>query len=343
MSMVNLLAGDVGGTTTRLGLFEKKPGRPRPVAVREFPTLDFPDLPSMIAAFLRAESLTDVPIAAACFGVAGPVTGDVASLTNVRWRVDGGDVARAFTLSRVCLLNDLEAMAYAVPVLEASEVQVLQPGLVATGDAGNIAVIAAGTGLGEAFLHRVDGRYVAAASEAGHADFAARTEQEITLLRYLVHRYGRAQVEDVVSGRGLLNIHRVVHSYQGGQVGQERREAQEGSCQAAIDLDAADAPAAISTAALSRRCPGCVDTLNVFVNAYGAEAGNLALRTVATGGVFIGGGIAPKILTALTNGAFINAFRAKAPFESMLAAMPITVIVNDGAGLLGAANFCSHT
>lgn len=337
MSMVNLLAGDVGGTTTRLGLFEKKPGRPRPVAVREFPTLDFPDLPSMIAAFLRAESLTDVPIAAACFGVAGPVAGDVASLTNVRWRVDGGDVARAFTLSRVCLLNDLEAMAYAVPVLEESEIQVLQTGLAATGDAGNIAVIAAGTGLGEAFLHHVDGRYVAAASEAGHADFAARTEQEITLLRYLVHRYGRAQVEDVLSGRGLLDIHRVVHSGRGGQEGQE------GSCRAGIDLDAADAPAAISSAALSRRCPGCVDTLNVFVNAYGAEAGNLALRTVATGGVFVGGGIAPKILAALTNGAFINAFRAKAPFESMLAAMPVKVIVNDGAGLLGAANFCSHT
>jgi glucokinase len=330
MSMVNLLAGDVGGTTTRLGLFEKKPGRPRPVAVREFPTLDFPDLPSMIAAFLRAESLTHVPIAAACFGVAGPVTGDVASLTNVRWRVDGGDVARAFTLSRVCLLNDLEAMAYAVPVLEESEIQVLQTGLAATGDAGNIAVIAAGTGLGEAFLHHVDGRYIAAASEAGHADFAARTEQEITLLRYLVHRYGRAQVEDVVSGRGLLHIHRVVHG-------------PDGSCRAGIDLDAADAPASISTAALSRRCPDCVDTLNVFVNAYGAEAGNLALRTVATGGVFIGGGIAPKIMAALTNGAFVNAFRAKAPFESMLAAMPIKVIVNDGAGLLGAANFCSHT
>ena len=343
MSMVNLLAGDVGGTTTRLGLFEKTPRRPRAVAVREFPTLDFPDLPAMIAAFLRAESLTRVPIAAACFGVAGPVTGEAASLTNVRWRVDGGDVARAFTLSRVLLLNDLEAMAYAVPLLEESEVHVLQAGLAPAGNAGHIAVIAAGTGLGEAFLHHVDGRYVAAASEAGHADFAARTEQEITLLRDLVRRYGRAQVEDVVSGRGLLNIHRVIHSGRSGGIGRAEREGREGSCKAAIDLDAADAPAAISTAALSRQCPGCVDTLNVFVNAYGAEAGNLALRTVATGGVFIGGGIAPKILAALTSGAFISAFRAKAPFESMLTAMPVKVIVNDGAGLLGAANFCSRT
>ena len=189
-------------------------------------------------------------------------------------------------------------------------------------------MIAAGTGLGEAFLHRVNGRDVAIASEAGHADFAARTEREIALLRHLVARYGRAQVEDVVSGRGLLDIHRVLHT---------------GPCQASIDLDAAGASAAISTAALAGRCPGCVDTLNVFVDAYGAEAGNVALRTVATGGVFVGGGIAPKILPALTTGAFIRAFRAKAPFEAMLDAVPVKVILDSGAGLLGAANFCSHT
>jgi glucokinase len=329
MSMVNLLAGDVGGTTTRLGLFEKTDARPRLLAVREFTTLDFPDLPSMIAAFLRQESRTDLPMDSACFGVAGPVTGDIARLTNIPWRVDADDVARAFGLSRVRLLNDLEAMAYAVPVLNVSEVHVLQQGQSA-GGTGNIAVIAAGTGLGEAVLHHVDGRYVAVASEAGHADFAARTEREIALLRYLVGRYGRAQVEDVVSGRGLREIHRVVHA--GGS-----------ACAAMIDLDAADASAAISAAGLERRCTGCVDTLNVLVGAYGAETGNLALRAVATGGVFIGGGIAPKILTALTDGAFIGAFRAKAPFESMLDAVPVKVIINAGAGLLGAANFCSYT
>ena len=332
MSMVNLLAGDVGGTTTRLGLFEKTPSRPKLVAAREFTTLDFADLPSMITAFLRAESLTKVSFASACVGVAGPVTGDTANLTNIPWRVDGHAVARAFGLSQVRLLNDLEAMAYAVPVLDASEVHVLQQGQSAA--AGNIAVIAAGTGLGEALLHHVDGRYVAVASEAGHADFAARTEREITLLRYLIGRYGRAQVEDVVSGRGLLEIHRVMHTGSSGE---------HVACAAAIDLDAADAPAAISTAALERRCPACVETLNLLVGAYGAEAGNLALRAVATGGVFIGGGIGPKILPALTSGSFISAFRAKAPFESMLADMPVKMIMNSGAGLLGAANFCSQT
>jgi glucokinase len=332
MSMVNLLAGDVGGTTTRLGLFEKAPSRPRLVAAREFTTLDFADLPSMIAAFLRAESLTEVSIASACVGVAGPVTGDTASLTNIPWQVDGRDVARTFRLSQVRLLNDLEAMAYAVPVLDASEVHVLQQGRPAA--AGNIAIIAAGTGLGEALLHHVDGRYVAVATEGGHADFAARTEREITLLRHLVGRYGRAQVEDVVSGRGLVAIHRVAHTGDSGEPV---------ACAAAIDLDAADAPALISSAALERRCPGCVETLDMLVGAYGAEAGNFSLRAMATGGVFIGGGIAPKILAALASGSFISAFRAKAPFESMLTAMPVKVIINSGAGLLGAANFCSRT
>src|SRR5207244_1892710 len=153
----------------------------------------------------------------------------------------------------------------------------------------------------------------------------ARTEREIQLLRDLTSRYGRAEVEHVVSGRGLVNIYRVVHRT---------------SCAAAIDLGSASAPAAISNAALERRCAECVETLDLFVGAYGAEAGNLALRTVATGGVYIGGGVAPKILPALAGGRFLNAFRAKAPFTPMLDAMPVKVILNADAGLLGAANFC---
>ena len=327
MSMVNVLAGDVGGTNTRLGLFEKTSSRPRSLAVREFATLDFPDLPAMIVAFLHAEGHGDAKVESACFGVAGPVLGDVAELTNTPWRVDAKAVARGLTLpsSRVRLLNDLEAMAYSVPVLRDEEVHVLQAGRPPSNGGGNIAVIAAGTGLGEAFLHRVDGRFVALASESGHADYAARTERDITLLRDLVARFGRAQVEHVVSGRGLLNIHRVTHT---------------DACAAGIDRDDPDAPAAISTAALNGRCPGCAEALSIFVDAYGAEAGNLALRTMSTGGVFVGGGIAPKILPALTNGAFLRAFRAKAPFERMLDAIPVKVILNDEAGLLGAATFC---
>ena len=154
-----------------------------------------------------------------------------------------------------------------MPVLRESETHVLQEGEAIRG--GNIGLIAAGTGLGEALLHNVDGRFVPSASEAGHADFAARTEREIALTRDLTTRYGRADVEHVVSGRGLVNIHRVAHTQ---------------PCAAGVDLDSADAPAAISAAALDRRCPGCVETLDMFVDAYGAEAGNLALRTVSTGG-----------------------------------------------------------
>ncbi len=324
MSMVNLLAGDVGGTTTRLGLFEKTSSRPRSLATRVFTTLDFPDLQTMADAFLKTEG-RGAPPESACFGVAGPVADNVATLTNVPWRVDARILAHALKLTRVSLLNDLEAMAHSVNVLHDSEVHVLQEGRKNT--AGNIAVIAAGTGLGEAFLHRVDGRFVAVASEAGHADFAARTDRDVSLLHDLVRRYGRAEVEHVVSGRGLVNIHRISHT---------------APCSAAIDLETPHASAAISAAALARVCPGCIDTLSLFVEAYGAEAGNLALRTLATGGIFIGGGIAPKILPALTTGRFLDAFRAKAPFEALLEQVPVKVVLNAEAGLLGAANFCSH-
>jgi glucokinase len=330
--MDNLLAGDVGGTNTRLGLFEKHSPRPRLLAMREFATLDFPDLPAMIAAFLHEDGRTAAAPTSACFGAAGPVMGDVVQLTNTPWRVDAGAVARGLKLpaSSVRLLNDLEAMAYSAPVLLDSEVHVLQAGRRSAGDtqaAGNIAVIAAGTGLGEAFLHSVNGEFIALPTESGHADFAARTERDISLLRHIVQRYGRAEVEHVVSGRGLLNIHRASHT---------------APCAAAIDLDAPDAPAAISTAALANRCPGCVETLSLFVEAYGAEAGNLTLRTMSTGGIFIGGGIAPKILPALTTGTFLRAFGAKAPFEAMLEAVPVKIILNAEAGLLGAASFCAR-
>lgn len=315
-----LLAGDIGGTKTLLGLFDPVPARPRPVVIRSFPTLDYTDLPAMISAFMADGEVKGATAQTACFGVAGPVIGDFAELTNVPWRVDASRIGAAFALRRVALLNDLQAMAYAVPVLHDSELHVLQQGEALRG--GNIALIAAGTGLGEALLHNVDGRFIPSASEGGHADFPARTDREIALLRDLTTRFGRADVEHVVSGRGLVNVHRVAHT---------------SACAAGIDLHDADAPAHITRAALDRRCAGCVETLDLFVDAYAAEAGNLALRTVATGGVFIGGGVAPKILPALTTGSFIRTFRAKPPLDDMLARTPVKVILNPDAGLLGAA------
>ncbi|MBZ5557642.1 MAG: glucokinase [Acidobacteriia bacterium] len=319
-----ILAGDVGGTKTLLGLFEADPVRPRPIVARSFGTLDYETLEAMIAAFLSGASVDASTIGVTCIGAAGPVIDNAAELTAVPWRVDGARISRATGAARVVVINDLQAMAQAVPALQESELHVLQRGSPVPG--GNMAVIAAGTGLGEALIHHVDGRYVPAASEGGHADFAARTEREIAVVRDLTKRYGRADVEHVVSGRGLINVHRVTHA---------------GGCAAAVDLEDPHAAAAITAAAFDRRCPGCVEALDLFVEAYGAQAGNLALRSVATGGVFIGGGIAPKILPALTSGAFMRAFRAKPPLENLLASMPVHVILNDNAGLLGAAVFAA--
>jgi glucokinase len=320
-----LLAGDIGGTKTLLGVFSPAGARPSAVVVRAFGTLDYPDLIAMVAELMSEAALRDAPIDAACFGVAGPVIDGTAELTNVPWRVEGPRVADHFGFARVDLLNDLQAMAYGVTVLTGSEVHVLQDGQPLPG--GNIGLIAAGTGLGEALLHNVDGRFIPSPSEGGHADFAARNDREIDLLRWLTAEHGRAEVEGVLSGPGLVNIHRVTH---------------DGPCRGVTDLDSHDAPAAIAAAALERRCDGCVEALEMFVDAYGAEAGNLALRVVSTGGLFVGGGIAPKILTALTDGRFLRAFRAKRPFESLLAAMPVKVVLNTEVALLGAAVFAAR-
>ena len=321
-----ILAGDIGGTKTLLGVFDRDPARPRPVTVRAFDTLDYRDLTAMIGELTSEATLGSVSIDRACFGVAGPVIGETADLTNVPWKVDAREIAHRFGFAHVNLLNDLQAMAYGVTVLEPSELHVLQAG--ESRPDGNIGLLAAGTGLGEALLHNVGGRFIPSPSEGGHTDFAARTEREIRLLRQLIARFGRAQVEDVVSGPGLRNIHEVTHM---------------DACRGVEDLESPDAPAAISAAALERRCDGCVEALEMFVEAYGAEAGNLALRVVSTGGLFVGGGIAPKILPAMSDGRFIRAFREKAPFEALLAAMPVQVILNAETGLLGAAVFAART
>jgi glucokinase len=313
-----ILAGDVGGTKTRLGLFKVGGRRPSIAESREYPTRDFPNLIAMIEEF-RAAAGSTTAIDAACFGVAGPVLGNVGHLTNVPWRVDADQIAETLRVPRVSILNDLEATAHAVPLLEERELHTLQRG--GRRD-GNIAVIAAGTGLGEALLHRVDGRYVPSPGEGGHADFAARNEREIAVLRALTMKFGRASVEHVLSGPGLRNLYRVTH---------------QDTCPANADREDAPSAAAITRAALERKCPACGEALEIFVDVYGAEAGNLALRSLATGGVFVGGGIAPKILPALTDGRFVDAFRAKPPHEELMATMPVHVIVNADAGLVGAA------
>jgi glucokinase len=332
-----LLAGDIGGTKTLLGLFTAAPERPRAVDVAEFVTLDYDGLEPMVLAFLQARKVEPRRIAAASFGVAGAVTEQVARLTNVPWRVDGPVVAEALGVARTYVLNDLEALAYGVTLLEADELATLQRGVPSPG--GNAAVIAAGTGLGEALLHNVEGRFVPGASEGGHADFAARTPAEIDMLRELTRVFGRVSVEHVVSGPGLVNIYQFTHQAFGtGPMLTPSSIAPARLCEAVGTTgDPTELPARISRAAIERRCDRCVEALDMFVSAYGAEAGNIALRTVATAGVYVGGGIAPKILPLLTTGAFLEAFRAKAPMADMVATIPVAVILNADAGLLGAA------
>lgn len=320
-----ILAGDIGGTKTLIGLFEPDGGRPRRLAKSEFTTIDYPNLPAIIEAFLAAESPRP-RIERAAFGVAGPVVNQTAQMTNVTWAVDAAELGRTFDLRHVRLLNDLEAMAYSVPELHEPELHPLQAG--ERGAVGNIAVVAAGTGLGTAFLHWHDGHHSAVASEGGHTDFAARTDREFALAAFLRARYGRAEIEHILSGPGLINVSDFTH--------------ENTPCAAGAAGTAPEVPAEISKAALAGACRSCVEALDIFVTVYGAVAGNFALAAVTRGGVFIGGGIAPRILPALESGRFIEAFRSKEPMTALLDAMPVNVILNADAGLLGAAVYASR-
>ena len=314
-----LLAGDIGGTNTRLGLFAAASPRPLPVEVRTYETGDFPTLESMLAAFLAAAGAAPASISGAAFGVAGPVVHGRAALTNADWQIDASRVAHALGVPAVRLLNDLMAMANAIAVLAPVELRTLQAGEADPG--GNVSLIAPGTGLGEALLVRTGGALVPSPSEGGHADFAARTTREIGLLSYLTQQFGRAGYERVLSGPGLVNIYRFVHR----------------SPCPYVDPDAADAAARLSAAALEGRCAACAEALDIFAAVLGAECGNSALRGLTTGGVYLGGGIPPKIIPALESGTFLDAFRAKAPMEHLVAAIPVQVIVHPHPALLGAA------
>ncbi len=332
-----LLAGDIGGTKTLLGLFARGAERPSAIEIGEFVTLEYDALEPMIRQFLKARGVDPRAIEAGCFGVAGAVTEQVARLTNVPWRVDGGAIADALHLKQVRVLNDLEALAYGVTVLGSDELETLQHGVPVSG--GNAAVIAAGTGLGEALLHNVDGRFVPGASEGGHADFAARTAREFELVQELTRIFGRVGNEVVVSGPGLVNIYQFTHrSFGTGPMLTPNSIAPSHLCSAVgVVKDPVDLPARISRSALEQRCEPCVEAMDIFISAYGSEAGNLALRTVATAGIYVGGGIAPKILPALRDGRFLEAFRAKEPMADLVATIPVAVILNPDAGLIGAA------
>ena len=315
-----LLAGDIGGTTSRLGVFQKGATRPSALFRRTYATPNHHDVDSLLAAFMRDAGLEAAAIDAVCLGVAGPVVDGRATLTNVPWRIDVGELTAHLGRPRVAVVNDLHATAAAMPSLLPEELQTLQTGEVDT--RGPLAVIAAGTGLGEATVHQVGGRWYPLSSEAGHADFAPRTEEQVQLWRALRDCFGRATVEHVVSGPGLVVLHRLAH---------------ETRCAVVDVARAGDVAAETVAAALNGRCPACARALGIFIDAYGAEAGNMALRALPTAGLFIAGGIAPKLLPVLADGRFMHAFLDKAPMESVVARVPVHVVLHPYVGLLGAA------
>lgn len=319
-----LLAGDLGATKTSLALFRK--GNPRQ-AVAETTLLSglYPDLQTLVRGFLEQ---TGANVGEACFGVAGPVVRGRASITNLGWEMDESELAEALGMSRVRLLNDLQAIGYAIPKLGPEDLRTLNPGEPVPG--GAIAVIAPGTGLGEAFLVWEADRYEAYPTEGGHADFAPRDQVQIGLLRYLMGKTEHVSYERVCSGLGLPNIYAYLRDS-----GLERECA---ALSAAI-AEATDPTPVIVNDAVSGEgaSPICLRTLRIFVSILGAEAGNLGLKFLATGGVYLGGGIPRRILPALEDGAFLEAFRAKGRFREFASTLPVHVIQNPKAALLGAA------
>jgi glucokinase len=313
-----ILAGDIGGTNTRLALFEGTAAAP--VVIEVFPSRSFSGPEEAVEQF-RAKHGSSID--AATFGIAGPVLQGRCQAPNLPWIFDSASVAQALGLASVGLVNDLEANAHGIGVLGPEDFFVLQTG--SDQASGNRALISAGTGLGEAGLLAVGKDHRPYACEGGHCDFAPRNEIEIELLRYLLQRFDRVSYERVLSGPGLYNIYQFLR-----ETGRGEEPAWLGDA-----IREGNPPAVISKQALAENSDLCVEALNLFVSLYGAAAGNLALKTMATGGVFIGGGIAPKILTKLKEPEFVKAFVAKGRISSLLEEIPIRVILNDKTALLG--------
>ncbi|MBS1965527.1 MAG: glucokinase [Chloroflexi bacterium SZAS-1] len=322
-----LLAGDVGGTKTALAVYE--PGRNigEPLAEATFPSNGFASLEAVVRAFLTTYNY---PIEYASFGVAGPVVAGRAEVTNLLWEMSETELQSALGLRAVKLLNDLESIAYAVPHMLPTDLHAINTGVAIEG--GAIAVIAPGTGLGEAFLTSENGRYRAHPSEGGHASFAPNDPQQRELLRYLQERIGHVSCERVCSGLGIPNIYAFVR---------DSGIAEEPAWLAEQLAAARDHTPVIVKTALNptRPCAICITTLRLFVSILGAEAGNLALKVLSTGGVYIGGGIPPRILPVLQQHDFMNAFLNKGRFAEMLQRMPVHIILNPKAALIGAASY----
>lgn len=319
-----ILAGDIGGTKCNLALFEIHGESHRKIIDHRYESREFPAFDEIISKFLsdtRAETKGAGKhyIEAAGFGVAGPVIDQRVKATNLPWIVDRARLVKQLGTPHVVLLNDLEATAHSLALMAPSELSILNQGVASP--TSTRALLAAGTGLGEAILFWDGARYVVASTEGGHTDFAPRTEQEIELLRYMKKHNEYVSVELILSGRGFRTIHTFLNP-----------SVQHPS----FEVPEADAAPEITRLALAGQCPVCVQTLDLWVSMYGAEAGNLALKTLARGGVWVAGGIAVKIRKKMEDGAFFRAFCEKEKFAALLAQIPIHMVLNEEAPLIGA-------
>lgn len=327
---MRVLAGDIGGTHARLAIFrvDLRGGERENVREHVYDSPDYEGLEPIVREFL--DSLDEDPPESACLGIACPVHDGVCHLPNLDWEIDTRRFGESLPLERVRLINDFDAVGHSLSLLGPEDLEVLQEG--EEDPEGAVAVLGAGTGLGVAYLvpsHDPDarGRRVLA-SEGGHADYAPRTELEDALLRHLRERYGHVSYERVVSGPGLVEVYRFLA---------EREPAAE-SAEARREISGGDPAAAISRLGLEGSDPLCSRALEIFVRGFGAHAGNLALLFRASGGVYLAGGIAPKILEALRNGPFLPAFREKGRLSELVKSVPVRVITNTDAGLIGAAS-----
>ncbi len=320
-----LLAGDIGGTKTSLAVFSTKDGWKKPLAEATFPSGRYPSLEALVQEFQEQHHFA---IERASFGVAGPVVNGRATITNLPWVLEEHHLTQVLKIPSVSLLNDLSAIAHGVPYLEADDLHVLNAGHAVK--EGAIAVVAPGTGLGEAFLTWEQDHYHAHTSEGGHADFAPTDDLQLELLRYLQLRYKHVSTERVCSGKGLPNIYTFL---------KESGHAQEPDWLTEQLGKTQDHTPVIVDNALDTQhvCKICTMTLELFVSILGAEASNMALKVLATGGVYLGGGIPPRILPFLSEGRFMQAFLRKGRLSDMLIPIPVSVILNPNIALLGAA------
>ncbi len=324
---MQILVGDIGGTKCVLALAETDDGGVRLTAERRYGSRDFASLKDLVALHLDA---TGRAITTAAFAVAGPVQDDRSSITNLPWDLDARHLEATLGLPRVRLLNDLEAVAWGIAALGPEDFEVLHPG--APGAAGNACVVAPGTGLGEAGMHWDGNRHLPFATEGGHTDFSPTNDLELALHRQLAERHGHVSWERVVSGMGIVDIYRFLLDWRGARPTAAFEEA----------LGAGDEAAAIARVAAAGACPVCVETMELFMDLFGREAGNLALKQMATGGVYLGGGIAPKNLELLRRGPFLRAFFDKGRMADLMRRMPVRVILEQQVPLLGVARFMTE-